>query len=327
MSHPLSAFTSTNLILLFHIVPSKGWFADTLRWVRGIYDFVSAGDIESYYYGGERFKSSCHVTFDDGERTVYENAFPVLRDMDIPATVFVSPKVVAEGRNYWFQELRVIRGTVGDAKVREAICENLGCDMARISRYNVLSIMKCMKLAEILSTIESLKTRHGVRIEEQHNVNGAQLSEMIDSGVFSVGGHTMNHPILSNESDETAEREIRQSLEQLSRMTGRGARYFSHPNGKVLDYGERETGILRRNGVRLNFTYNTGYFGRKNDPLCLPRAGFATSGNGENPSIVPKILLVPVWDRIRTLARLGRTEEAERREITRSCALGDSSHS
>ena len=321
MIHPLSVFVPTNLVLLFHIVPSKAWFADTLRRVGALYDFVSARDLESYYYEGGRLTSSCHVTFDDGERTVYENAFPVLREMGIAATVFVSPKVVDEGLNYWFQELRVIRSAVGDARVKEAVCDALGCDMARIDRYHVLSILKSMKLDDILSAIDSLKTRHDVRIEERDNVSRAQLGEMMDSGVFAVGGHTMNHPILSNENDETAEREIRESLELLSRMTGRGVSYFSHPNGTVLDYGDRETEILRRNGVRLNFTYTAGYFGHKNDPLRLPRAGFATSAGNRNVSIVPKVLLVPAWDWIRTVARRGRTEEAERREIKASGAL------
>ncbi len=321
MKHPLSVFVPTNLVLLFHIVPSKAWFADTLRRVGTLYDFVSARDLESYYYEDGRLTSSCHVTFDDGERSVYENAFPVLREMGIRATVFVSPKVVDEGLNYWFQELRVIRSAVGDARVKEAVCENLGCDMARIDKYHVLSLLKSMKLDEILPMIESLKARHDVRIEERHNVSRAQLCEMMDSGVFAVGGHTMNHPILSNENDETAEREIRESLELLSRMTGSGVPYFSHPNGTVLDYGDRETEILRRNGVRLNFTYTAGYFGRKNDPLRLPRAGFATSAGDRNVSIVPKVLLVPVWDRLRTVARRGRTEEAMRKEITKSRAL------
>lgn len=73
--------------------------------------------------------------------------------------------------------------------------------------------------------------------------------------------------------------------------------------------------------MTLNFTYTAGYFGRKNDPLRLPRAGFATSGGDRNPFIIPKILLAPAWDGIRTLARFGRTEEAERREIKRSRAL------
>ncbi len=321
MYHPLSAFSSANLVLLFHIVPSKAWFADTLRRVGTMYDFVSGQDLESYYYEGGRLRCSCHVTFDDGDRTVYDNAFPVLRDMGVAATVFVSPKMVAEGRNYWFQELRVIRRTVGDAKVKETVCDTLGCNMARVGRYHVLSIMKSMNVDQILSTIDSLKTRHGIRIDERQNVSRTELAEMTNSGVFAVGGHTMNHPILSNENDETAEREILDSLEQLGRMTGRGVPYFSHPNGTVLDYGERETNILRRNGVKLNFTYTMGHFGRMNDPLCLPRAGFATSGGDSNAAIMPKVLLVPVWDWIRVVARLGRTEEAERREIKASRAL------
>ncbi|MCX5800093.1 MAG: polysaccharide deacetylase family protein [Candidatus Eisenbacteria bacterium] len=328
--HPLSLFASTNLILLFHAVPSKDWFADTLRRVRQFYNFVSAEDIELYYYGGGILGNSCHVTFDDGKRTVYENALPVLKDMNIPATVFVSPRVVTEGRNYWFQELRIIRSIIGDAEVKEAICDSIGCSLADIQKYRVLSILKCMKLADIASTIDSLKARHDIRIKERFNISVAELHEMIDSGVFAVGGHTMNHAILSNESEETAEKEIRESLEGLSRMTSSRTRYFSYPNGSKLDYGEREIAILGRNDIKLTFAYNTEFFGKKSNPMSLPRAAFAISGSGENPAIVPKILLVPIWEGVRSLVRLGRTEERERTEIRRHLLLprhGSSSHS
>ncbi|MBN1504352.1 MAG: polysaccharide deacetylase family protein [Candidatus Eisenbacteria bacterium] len=313
--HPLSPFTSANLILLFHSVRSKAWFADTLRRVGQFYRFVSVEDVESYYYGDRTLTGSCHVTFDDGERTVYENALPVLRDMKIPATVFVSPGVVTEGRNYWFQELRIVRAAVGDARVKEAICDSIGCTLASLQKYSVLSLLKCMNLAAITSTIGSLKARHAIRIEERFNVSVAELREMIDSGAIAVGGHTINHPILSNESDETAEREIRESLEGLSGITGSQVKYFSPPNGSKLDYGDRETAILERNGVKLTFTYSLGFFGRKSNPMSLPRAAFSMSRSDQNRAIVPKILLVPVWGGIRYLVRLGRTEERERLEV------------
>ncbi len=315
--HPLSVFTSANVILLFHIVPSKDWFADTLRRAAAYFDFVSAQEIVSYYRGDVRFNNRCHVSFDDGERTIYENAFPVLKDMRVPATLFVSPEVIVRGRNYWFQELREIRKRTGDVTIKRAICERLGCAYDKLARYHVLSALKCMRLADILGVVESVKESHAIEITDKHNMTPEQLRQLSRSGVVTVGAHTMNHPILSNESDEVAEREIRESVEKLSELLGAGVECFSYPNGTRLDYGPREIKVLQDCGIKLAFTEDMGFFGRKDDPYCLPRAGFATSAGSTNPGLSVRLLLLPVWDRMRRLARLGKTEISEREEITR----------
>jgi len=81
MIHPLSAFKPVNLIMLFLIVPSIFWFRETLEAISKFYSFISVQDIEHYYYGDKKLNSCCHICFDDGDRTVYENAFPVLKSM------------------------------------------------------------------------------------------------------------------------------------------------------------------------------------------------------------------------------------------------------
>ncbi|KPJ59527.1 MAG: hypothetical protein AMJ46_10965 [Latescibacteria bacterium DG_63] len=318
--HPLAPLMSTNLVLLFHIVPSADWFAATLKRVGSFYRFISAEEIESYYYGNATFNSCCHVCFDDGEKSVYENAFPVLRDMNVPATVFVSPKIIAEGRNYWFQELRHIRRQVGDELLKERICEALGCKHAEMREYRVLSILKTLKLADIMRAIETVKEKDRIEISTAHNMTTNQLLELIDSSVVTIGAHTLNHPILSNESDEDAEREIRESIEQLSKLINKDVRIFSYPNGTALDYGKREQSLLRQHGIRLAVTETVSFFHKSTDPLAIPRAAFSSKG-GKNRGILAKIVLLPVWHPLRSFLRPGKTEAKERTEIRDSAVV------
>ena len=120
--HPLNPFTSTNLVLLFHVVPSINWFRSTLRTLKKIYKFISVEDIELYYYDNKKYNNRLHICFDDGDRTFYKNAFPVLKELDIPATLFLLPKIVSNESNYWFQEIAYIRSYLNDALLKEMIC-------------------------------------------------------------------------------------------------------------------------------------------------------------------------------------------------------------
>ncbi len=59
--------------------------------------FYTAGELIDHYRGhGEFPANGLTVTFDDGCRDNYTNAFPVLRELGIKATIFLVPSVIGE---------------------------------------------------------------------------------------------------------------------------------------------------------------------------------------------------------------------------------------
>jgi hypothetical protein len=77
-------------------------------------------------------------------------------------------------------------------------------------------------------------------------------------------------------------------------------RDFAYPNGAAgLDYGLREQVILRAAGVELAFATDSGYYGPATNPLAIPRAGLAAAARETSPWILAKLLLTPLWDRLR----------------------------
>src|SRR6185436_15999093 len=66
-----------------------------LDWIGKRYEFVSLDEIGAHYESGKPFsKPVAAVTFDDGYRDVYLNAFPILKRKGVPAAVFVVTDIV-----------------------------------------------------------------------------------------------------------------------------------------------------------------------------------------------------------------------------------------
>jgi peptidoglycan/xylan/chitin deacetylase (PgdA/CDA1 family) len=64
-------------------------FAQQMRMLRSRFDLVALGDGLARLEAGRPARDLVAVTFDDGYREVHSAAWPVLRDLRIPATVFL----------------------------------------------------------------------------------------------------------------------------------------------------------------------------------------------------------------------------------------------
>ena len=312
MTYPLTPFTSTNLVMTFHVVPSTAWFRGALQTIGRVYRFISAADIRAAFYEGRRFNGCCHICFDDGERSFHDLAMPVLQDLAIPATLFVSPGVLASEGNYWFQEVRFLRKQVGDATIKHEIAGVLGWDDARVAPFSVNSLLKSLRLAKIWQVIEATRQAHRLPSAPRYNISQNELQALAGRELLTIGAHTMTHPILQNETDDESARQIRESIEALAGLIGRPVDTFAYPNGATgLDYGPREQATLAACGIKLAFATDAGFFGPGTDPLGIPRAALEA---GDSPTkIWSKLLLVPVWDRLRA-GREGKERQQLRQQ-------------
>lgn len=295
-----------NLVLPVHGVPSKAWFRKVLEVVGRLYTFVGVEEVESCLYGGKRMRGRCHVTFDDGEHTMYEHAFPVLKELGIPATVFVSPHIIRDHANYWFQDLIALASRLGESVLKQAACEELKLGAEQVKPYALFSVYKCMTLRQIQDTIETVKRRYRIDTTVRYNLILAQLREMSESPLITIGAHTMNHPVLSNESDVDARYEIQGSVTELSEMFNRPVRYFAYPNGlPELDFGPREQQILREAGVSVAFSSAEDFVGHKTDPMSVPRGGCPRLAAESAMRMVGRLVLLPIWQPLRRMVRRG----------------------
>jgi peptidoglycan/xylan/chitin deacetylase (PgdA/CDA1 family) len=289
----------TNLVLNFHTVSSSKQFKKILTVIGGFYKFISAEEIEDFFHSGKPLKSSCHITFDDGENSFYEKAFPVLQELKIPATLFVSPYIIENKLNYWFQELDYIKKHISETEIKKIIKEKIKAEDETIAGADIKALIKTLNYKTIHELINELKSKNNLPVPLNFNIDREKLLKLRESGLVTIGAHTVHHPILSNESDGDAEREISDSVKMLSEILGKKIKYFAYPNGiEGMDFTKREQDILSANRIKLAFTTNSGFFKSSNNPLSVPRGSFECD-NESKTRIITKLLLIHYWDKIR----------------------------
>jgi peptidoglycan/xylan/chitin deacetylase (PgdA/CDA1 family) len=251
----------------------------------------------------------CHITFDDGHRSFFENAYPVLYELQIPATLFVSPKVIEEETNYWFQTVRKLNNN----DFHQYVCKKVSYRFSNpITDYSVYSILKSIPVKIILELIENYESENSIEEEPNMNITKEQLIELNNSGLIEIGSHTNNHPILANESDNMLEWEIKDSIERLEKLIGKDIGYFAYPNGQpVLDFGDRELKILKETTIKLAFSTDSRKIKGETNNYMVPRIGIS---KGNNFFIDNKIRFAEQWIQLRNAIHRN-TEDKERKYL------------
>ncbi len=81
-------------------------FAAQMAYVREHYRPATFETVIAHLDRGEQPpRGTVIVTFDDGFADNYENAFPVLRSLGMPATIFLATGYLDRGDTYWYERL------------------------------------------------------------------------------------------------------------------------------------------------------------------------------------------------------------------------------
>ena len=301
------------IVFNFHNETDAALFEKMIIALKQRYQVVSLEQLEGLLLKKKPLNNICHISFDDGERSFYTVIFPVLTKHHIPVSLFLSPKIITENANFWFQEISDYDNTI----MKRIIARKLQISAELLKPYSFQEIFKALPFNQVKYLVETYQTETGCRIKEPQNMNIEQVMEVERSGLVTIGAHTMNHPVLKNEDDNICRTEIGDSISHLQHLLGHSIKYFAYPNGRPgIDFSEREMRQLKDNYISLAFSTELDHLSSDVNMLSVPRMGFPRMGlSPANPLIYLRLAIGKRWVDIRSVSK---PSEQKVREMIRS---------
>lgn len=217
------------------------------------------------------------LTFDDGYRDNHRNAFPILRRMLCPATVYLSVEHVEGTRTFWYERLE---GALAATRAASLDLSDEGLGRLPLStprdreraEYRLNDHLKGFDEQTREARLEAWLERLGVDGAPAGSpmLNWEMVAEMAEAGV-AFGSHSLSHPILSRETPERVEREVAGSKRALEERLGRPVRSFAYPNGTAADFDDGVVAAVREAGYASACTTIPGLNTADTDPFRLHR--------------------------------------------------------
>jgi peptidoglycan/xylan/chitin deacetylase (PgdA/CDA1 family) len=259
-------------ILMLHGIPRQhaGLFRRVLKYIRRNFEVVPLEVLAAGAASGTDtgLRTRLAITFDDGLRNNVEVAYPILKALGAPATFFVCPELIDEGRWLWNHEARQRLRTLAPA-ARLELAHELGGDKDVESIIYRMKRLPPYDRSRAEQRIREATPGFAPSAAERHQFDLAGWDELrgLDPSVVTLGSHTLTHPILTTLSGEEAEREIAGSRRLLERRLERAVESFAYPNG---DADDEVLACVRRN-YRSAVSVEEGQVAPGCDPHMLPR--------------------------------------------------------
>lgn len=227
-------------------------------------------------------RPSVAITFDDGYADNLHEALPILEEVGVPATVFVTSGYVGSSREFWWDDLERIIGETpalpgnfrlddpeygrswptGTACERETLMREIHSLMKKLSperRDGWFAQLRCWA-----TVAETGRATHRSLTQEELRRLGA-------SPWVTIGAHTVTHTPLSSLPPKRQREEIVRSRRDLEGWLGRPVTVFSYPFGGRRDYDRASIRICREAGFARAAANVAGQAHRWTDPLQVPR--------------------------------------------------------
>jgi len=264
-----------------------------LQLLKECYQIVSPDEVRDWITGGKELpERAVLLTCDDGLRNVLTDMTPILREEGLSCLFFVLGASAVENSNVlWYEELYLLLQAAPAGKYSLAGLEDgpeMSVELAdraqrRSAWWNLVKGLSQYDQSARADFILSSRIQFG--FPEQWNaecthgeaqrrrfglLNRHELLQLVDQGM-SVGSHTLNHPILSQQPSELAWKEISDSRALLEHAIGKPIWAMAYPFGDPGSVTIREMQMAEQAGFECAFMNVGGGFGATLPRFALPR--------------------------------------------------------
>lgn len=228
-----------------------------LKWLKNNFDIVSVDELFSL----SDFKGKASITFDDAYKSVFLEALPILKSLNLPCTVFLNGSTL-EKKIFWRDKVRYIINT---ALVKNFVDTNKEfCQIHGIDTNNFYRRTKHPAVNSIL--IENLLDKYfydtGIDLElEPHCVD--DISILPNTDLVSYGNHSYSHYVMSSLTKSQQSKEILRNTTLLNKYKIKQSRVFSIPFGDDSSFNDTTISLLQEHGY-FAFLYSRNRLGSLN---------------------------------------------------------------
>ncbi len=275
-------------------------FDAQLDYLKKNFNVVSIGALATSVANNNVRRNTIAISFDDGFKDNYTNAAPLLDWYELPATFYVTTTAMKEHKIYWWDELQdilfqceklpshfemIINNQLiqyqfkSDRILHSRLINqirawnyNLPIPNERIALYMLLweriKPLPYTHQSRILSDIKDWAGTREITSSQGVTMDVQEMQMLSQNPLFSIGAHSVNHAMLSEQNAHDQAFEVKESKRQIENWLGKPVKGFAYPYG---NYNSVTQQLLKEAGFEYAVSTESKLVTMEDDPFALPR--------------------------------------------------------
>ena len=238
MYHRVTSIGADNIIDNSLFISCKSFEKNILFLLRNNFNIIGLNDWLRFR---KKDKKYCIITFDDGWRDNYDNAFPVLKKYGIPATIFLTTSFIDSSTQLWFDELNDIMIYIYNKRSIDKlklflmrygfIFPERSFQHVHLLYSSLVEKLKEYNINIINEFIAEINKKFKIDLKKQRTSLTWNEIEMMSAQNVTFGSHGVYHHIIPNLTPTEKKYEIFSSKKILEKKKINFVPIFSCPNG------------------------------------------------------------------------------------------------
>jgi len=257
------------------IVVFKATLAKQMRFLADRYNVISFDKlVEALKIGRKLPPKTVVITFDDGWRDNYLNAYPVLKNHNLPAIIFLSTCFLENNKLFWPETLNYLIGQgksgvqhlgltlrelsqkVKDPLQRRILQSLLDVYQHPLKRIELMKRIDPDLREEIFCSLKRYFSRADDGIQSRRwSLTWEEAMEMAEDGI-TFGSHGVSHEPLPLLGKPEIMKELFDSKKIIEKRLRANVRFFAYPNG---DYNTETQRLAQAAGYEAACTTGRGW--------------------------------------------------------------------
>jgi peptidoglycan/xylan/chitin deacetylase (PgdA/CDA1 family) len=229
------------------------------------------------------------VTFDDGYSNNLNVALPILQEMNIPTTVYITTRHVTERRLFWPDIIwkaanRTDKVAFDVREIALGLREYDFCGDRKDWQNEVLHLLEDVKKTHPMlreGIVRNIIDKFSLKEKELRDCFNAEnnvfspltikeVQTLSSHPLVTVGAHSHCHNLLDQVSLKEANESIEKSKRLLEEITGIKVDHFAYPNGNA---NTRLVELVKMQGFKSAVTFKGGFYCSGDNPYTINRFG------------------------------------------------------
>jgi peptidoglycan/xylan/chitin deacetylase (PgdA/CDA1 family) len=262
------------------MVVEPAMFESQIKYLKENYEIIPLSSLENFFKNGRNKKARAAViTFDDGYEDNYTYALPILKQYQIPATIFISTAFIETRKAFWGDILDLISRKAKQLPVSFKYNDN-GYTLKMEGKYKfktfkqIANILKFTDKSEQEAILNLIAGFLQVKIQDVHSLflSWKQMNEMQNNNIY-FGAHAHYHQRLSGLDEKTLREELQRPKELLENRLNQKIDDFAYPYGEAGDFNKKTINLLIAAGYKRGLTMLQGHVFNTRNPFILKRIG------------------------------------------------------